>query len=484
MKVLKNYFYTSFYQIFTIIIPLVTTPYIARTVGVRGMGVAAATLSVSQFFMSISKLGIIKYGAREIASSENEESIKENFISVFISHSCLGVIIFLLYCSLAIIGFFGSNKVILLIQGIYILASIFDVSWFFHGIQNFKVTATRGILIKLSSLILIFMFVKNETDLFSYVLILAVTNFMGSLSLWTIIPKYFDLGSIKITKYISFKMIRNTLIASFFIFIPLWGAQLNTILDVIVLKFFTNNVQVGYYVNAVKIVTIPMYLITSLTLVMFPKISSDLKKNDKVSVLPSIKKTMTFMIYLAAPLSIGLMVISENLVQWFLGKDFFPSGMMISILALKIILVSLNETIGILYLIPTKENRKYSNAVLIGMTFGIMLNSILSNVVGGIGTSISYVLVEFVTFFVLVLSTQEIIRAIPFLEIIKDVFCAILMGGIIIMITYNTEIVGVALTLIQIFVGIISYITMTIIFKSSISRKILQYVSIKLKNYK
>lgn len=468
MKVIKNYLYTSFYQIFSILVPLITTPYISRVLGVNGIGIAAATLSISQFFMSVSKLGIVRFGTREIASSDKENIVRKNFSNIFTSHLFLGVFVFIVYMLLVTIGAFGDAKVVLYIQGIYLLASMFDVSWFFYGVQNFKVTVTRGMFIKLSSLLLIFCFVKTKSDLVLYVLILATTNFLGTIVLWRSLPSYLGNSFSKEIKIPTIDVIKKTLLKSFAIFLPLWGTQLNTILDVIVLKIFTNEAQVGCYTNALKIVTIPMYLVTSLSSVLLPKISNDMNGNDDKMILPSINKAMLFMMYVAAPLSAGLIIISKNLTQWFLGNDFLPSSDMICILAIKIIFVSLNEIIGVLYLIPTKRNEKYSKAMFIGVFGGVLFNTILSRLFGGIGTSISYVLVEIIVFFVLIIESPEIFKIIPFIEISKNLCAALLMAALIHITTSESNIGGILLTIIQILIGIPSYLILTVVFRSKL----------------
>lgn len=63
----KNYLYNALYQILTIILPIITTPYLARTLGAEGNGIYSYIISIATYFILLGSLGISMYGNREIA---------------------------------------------------------------------------------------------------------------------------------------------------------------------------------------------------------------------------------------------------------------------------------------------------------------------------------------------------------------------------------------------------------------------------------
>ncbi|MEK6266812.1 MAG: oligosaccharide flippase family protein [Clostridium sp.] len=71
-KVVSNYIYNSLYQVLTIIIPIITIPYVSRIFGAKGMGIYGYTFSVAQFFYIVGMFGISSYGIREIAYVRND----------------------------------------------------------------------------------------------------------------------------------------------------------------------------------------------------------------------------------------------------------------------------------------------------------------------------------------------------------------------------------------------------------------------------
>lgn len=76
--------------------------------------------------------------------------------------------------------FVEDNLVIFLIQSIYVFAAVFDINWFFFGIEKFKLTVGRNTLVKILSVFLVLVFVKTQTDLWIYALILALSVLSGS----------------------------------------------------------------------------------------------------------------------------------------------------------------------------------------------------------------------------------------------------------------------------------------------------------------
>ena len=61
MNIKKNFIYNVLYQILIMILPLITTPYIARVIGANGVGVQSYTYSVVNYFVLFAMLGVNNY---------------------------------------------------------------------------------------------------------------------------------------------------------------------------------------------------------------------------------------------------------------------------------------------------------------------------------------------------------------------------------------------------------------------------------------
>lgn len=71
-KVVKNYLYNLSYQLLLIILPIITTPYVSRVLGAKGVGTYSYTNSITQYFILLGCIGLNLYGQREIAYYQND----------------------------------------------------------------------------------------------------------------------------------------------------------------------------------------------------------------------------------------------------------------------------------------------------------------------------------------------------------------------------------------------------------------------------
>ena len=94
----------------------------------------------------------------------------------FASIYCLQVVLNLVaVCGYAVyvVVFGAAYRTIALVQLVHVLSICFDVNWFYFGLEQFKVTIARNLVVKVLSLLLIFICVRSARDLWVYALIMA-----------------------------------------------------------------------------------------------------------------------------------------------------------------------------------------------------------------------------------------------------------------------------------------------------------------------
>ena len=72
-SITKNYIYNLIYEIITIVIPIITTPYLSRVLGAENIGIYSYTLSIVTYFVLFGSLGVAMYGKREIAYVQQDK---------------------------------------------------------------------------------------------------------------------------------------------------------------------------------------------------------------------------------------------------------------------------------------------------------------------------------------------------------------------------------------------------------------------------
>ena len=296
-KVAKNYIYNLIYQILILIVPLITTPYVSRVLGAKGVGIFSYTNSIVQYFILFGCIGLNLYGQREIAYVQHDkEKRNKTFWELLILRIItVSISLILFFCTLAT---HGQYSYVFIIMSLDILASMVDISWFFQGIEDFEKIVLRNFVIKITGVILIFLFVKSSDDLRLYVLCHSGTLILGNLSMWFYLPKL--VGKVALKKLEIKKHVKPTII----LFLPQIATSVYTVLDKTMIGYLTGiEEEVAYYEQGQKMVKIVLAFITSLGTVMLPRVANLFKLKEMKKIKQYLSKSFRFIFFISFPIS-------------------------------------------------------------------------------------------------------------------------------------------------------------------------------------
>ena len=464
-SVKKNYIYNLIYQIVAIILPFITTPYLSRVLGATNIGIYGYTLSISAYFILFGSLGIALYGQREIAYEQNNiKKYSKSFIEILslriITMTISLALFYLIFC---INGEFNNYFKILTLE---LIANTLDISWFFQGLEEFKKTVGRNLIIKTISVILIFIFVKTKNDLNIYLIIYTVSILIGNLSLWLYLPKFITL------KYIKKLNLKKHFKATLVLFIPQIAIQIYTILDKTMLgTIIVNKAEVGYYTQAEKMIKLMLTIITSLGTVMLPRIASSYAKGDSETIKIYITRAFNLVFLISIPMIVGIVCISNVFVPWFFGKGYDKVIPIMIILTPILLFIGMSNVIGMQYLLPTKKQKEYTYSVIIGAIVNFLINLILIPRYGAIGAAIGTIIAEATVTAAQISYTKKYIDYKKILKLTKNYFISSIVMLIIIIVV--KVIIGNSLLsmFVQVGVGVITYGICLLIMKD----KFIQY---------
>ncbi|MGL4912813.1 MAG: oligosaccharide flippase family protein, partial [Romboutsia sp.] len=248
MSIAKNYLLNLSYQILVVILPLITSPYIARNLGSEVIGIYTYTNSIAVYFSLMAALGIGTYASRQIAYDKNKgiNSVSKTFWSIFYLKLIISSGVIIAYFLLVIFGIKEYTD-IYIAQSLVIFATLFDISWLFIGYEDFKKLVIRNFVVRIVSLIGLFALVKSPSDLLTYTIVINVPNLIANLALWAKANKY--IKYIKVDK----KDIKSHFKPSLRLFIPQLASQVYLLLDRVMLGSMSNYDQVGFYEMAQRI---------------------------------------------------------------------------------------------------------------------------------------------------------------------------------------------------------------------------------------
>ena len=386
----KNYLFNVSYQIFALLVPLITTPYISRVLSVEGIGIYSYTYSMVRYFWLLAALGISTLGTRTIGVFQADKDKRSyEFWNLFFLKFILSFLMGLFY--IGYVAFCANNKIIALIQGLYLIGVMFDITWLFQGMEDFKKVTMKNFFIKILNIVYIFVFIKTPNDLVKYVFGLAFFTLIGNLSLWINLSKY--VNKVKLKKLKPFKDLELAIQ----LFIPSVATQIFFIFDKTMIGWFSNDsTENGYYEQALKIVDMTLVIITTLSTVMIPRIAQEYKKGNNDIIKEYLNKSFKFVFMLAIPMSIGIISVASIFVPWFFGPEYNKSIYILSILSLLYIFMGINSLTGTQYLVSTNQQNKHTKFLLIGGTCNVILNLILIPRFYSIGAAISSVTGELI----------------------------------------------------------------------------------------
>lgn len=433
-KIIINYILNASYQLLTVLLPIITTPYVARVLGPNNLGINAYTFSIVQVLIIIGMMGIPLYGSKQvsIAESKGKEALSKEFWTIYLVQFAA-----VLFCiSFYIVFTLNQNdqtlRLVFMIQGIQLLGSLLDISWLLIGLQKMKETVTRNVIIKFISIILIFTMVKNEDDLALYVLIVSLSLVFGQIIMWIYASK---LISVKPT--VDFKHLQYHIKPLLLLFIPQIIGQLYLSFDKIILNHFSSSVEVGYYDQALKIIKLLLTIVTSIGAVMLPNIASEFAKGNIDKVKQYANKVFLFIMCITIPMVFGLISVADNFVGWFLGDEFASVSVIIRILSPIIIFIGLGNLFGIQMLAATNENKKLTISIACGATVSLILCLALTPKFGVYGTSIATLGAETTVAIIQFIFVRHLLKLDSFYKNVSKYFtCSIFMSIVIFFLSY------------------------------------------------
>ena len=418
----SNYIYSVAYQILSIIVPIFTIPYVSRIFGAKGLGIYSYTASISQYFVLFAMLGLNNYGVRTIAMVRNDKKqLNRTFSEIWFMQLGTSIVVFLLYiCFAFLCG--GLYKIYFGIQFLFVASTFIDINWFFFGIEKFRLTVLRNSIIKVLSLISIFVFIHSNDDLWLYILIHSLSIFISASVLWPNV-----LSNIHIIKP-SIKGVMKHIKPNMVMFIPVVAISIYKYMDKIMLGTFSIE-QTGYFENSEKILSVILGLVTALGTVMLPRMSNLIANNQREIAINYFVRSMNFIMFLSVGITVGFFVVSDVFVPIFFGKGFEPCERILYGLAISTIFSSWANVIRTQFLIPNHKDNVYVISVILGALINFIGNFCLIRRYGAMGAVFSTIIAEAT---VAIVQTMASFKDLPYLKMFSNAIVFICIGVIVV----------------------------------------------------
>jgi len=387
-KIGKDYFYNLSLNVINLVFPLLTFPYSTRILGPDGIGRVNFAASLVGYLTFFSIFGIQVYGVREIAKSrDNPENLARTFsslASINVLTSVASTLVYLVY-----VLFWYKNDQDLVLYSLFAFSVLFGgmaFDWLFAGTERFRYITVRSAIVKLISLPLLFLLVKQKSDYVWYAGVILFAAVGSSLcNIWGA-RKLFNLRlAFSNWKYHWKNMAR-------FFAITIISAT-SVSLPPLFLGTYFEKTQVGFFSSAYKILLIILSLSNSLGSVLLPRLSHAFEA-DRQHFERMIVHLGRFINALGIPMSVGLWFLADRVMVLAAGASFAGASFSLRLMA-PIIFLSMSSSFYVQQVLyPQKRESVVVVATFFTAVFAASIGRFLILHYGLYGANASYFLTE------------------------------------------------------------------------------------------
>lgn len=387
-SIARNYIYNLSLTMLNMLFPLITAPYISRVLGADNLGKFNFANAVATWFMIIAAFGIPTYGIREIARvREDKAKLSKVFSELITVQLIFTIIAEILYITLVLSNLRMRNEVnIFLITGVSLFLNILSIDWFYQGIEEYGYITLRSLILKLISLVLIFLLISKKDD---YLIYAAINVF--ALSFGNIL-NYFNsrkFAEIKLTKINIMNHIKKLKV----FFLSALIISIYTQLDQVILGFFSSPSSLAFYSRSKQITSIGLSLTLALSTVLIPRISY-LYENNKAEYKAMLDKSINYNYIIALPCVVGIFSLSKEIMWLFGGNEFIQGSLTLAIISLTIVVISLGTWQFNQIFVPSGREKDGVKIQVIMAIISVLLNLVLIPRFNHDGAAVSLLLTE------------------------------------------------------------------------------------------
>mgnify|MGYP004474198615 CR=1 FL=1 len=356
-----------------IIFPLISFPYVAKTLNVVDLGQYNFASSVIGYFALFAQLGISSYAVREGAGiRDNKEKLKKFCEEIFSINmlATVGVYIVFFICLLAVPKFHGYTA-LLLTFSVQIIFTTIGTEWIFGIYEDYLFLTIRSIVIQILSIVLLFVFVRKRGDVIPYALVTVMANVGANL-----------VNGIYAQKKIRFGLItslnlKHHLKPILIIFSTALACTIYVNSDVTVLGFISSDYNVGLYSVSTKIYTVLKTVATSTLMVAIPRLSYYIANNMQHEYNKQLKTILQTVIVLIVPVTVGVIMLRREVILILADESYMEAVESLVILCATLPICVLATFVGQCILMPFKEEEIIFRATMVSAVVNLALNLIL-----------------------------------------------------------------------------------------------------------
>ena len=421
MSTRKNAAYNVSYRLFSVLLPLVTAPYLSRTVGTDGVGLYSLAWSVSYVFCLIGMLGLNDYGVRTIAQARDDrEELDRTFSAIWQMQLMVAGVTLLFWLGYVFLVA-GEEKPIALHLTMMSVSCLCSFDWCLMGLDIFKPIALRNTFVKVAAAVCVFIFVKSKDDLWIYAFVWSLATLLGNLSCAATLK-----GRVTYRR-VPFRESLKHLAPCAVLFISVMAVNIYRTMDKVMVSTMAGVAENGLYENAEKIIYCLSGFISAIGTVMMPKVANMQKRGETERIARHIDRSMDLVICMVSAMAFGVAAVADRFAPLFYGEDFRYSGTLMAPLAFTLIMIGFANVIRTQVVLPQKRDSIFVKSVCCGAAVNLAANLCLIPSLKSMGAVIGTLLAEMT---VPVVQFLILRKEVPYRKYIDYVGIYAVIGGV------------------------------------------------------
>ena len=367
-KLKRNLVWNTLLTISGYIFPLLTFPYVTRVLGAENFGMANFALSVVDYAILFSMLGITAIGARYIPQcNEDKEKRDEVFSRLVTIHILLSVAILFIYTACVfLVPELAGHKVLYFVGASKIVVNIFLVEWLFQGMQDFRYITLRTLVIRTLYVASVFIFVRKSEDYDNYFYVTIAQVALNAAINWKYARKYvtfkFSLKGVKEYVFPVFSMGINRILLSFYVtFNPIF------------LGLLCGNEAVGHFSVATRLYGIFLSFLGAYNGVFVPHLNSLLGKNDLPQFRKMVGLSFEIVSFVAIPIVILGTCLAPEIIRLLAGAGYERAVLPFQIVLWQVLFVGLAQILENQILLSMKKFKEVLTCTAICTTLSVLI---------------------------------------------------------------------------------------------------------------
>jgi O-antigen/teichoic acid export membrane protein len=132
------------------------------------------------------------------------------------------------------------------------------------------------------------------------------------------------------------------------------------------------------------------------------------EKDNQKEILRLLNNSFGYMMMLAVPATIGLIMVAPRFVPLFFGEEFIPATISLQILSFLILIIGISNLFGWQVLFAMGYEKKILKTTLFGAISNICLSILLVRQYGSLGASVAYVITEIIVMIMVIVFALHI----------------------------------------------------------------------------